>query len=297
MEERFFEQIRNEIGEENALKNEEMAPHTTMKVGGPADYYFTPECKKQFGFVIKTLKEAGENFRVLGNASNVIVKDAGFRGAIIQTQKMNKITVDGDVITARAGAGLKQIAEAAWEAGLGGFEFASGIPGSIGGAVAGNAGAYDSEMSDVVESVAVYDENGELTETSECGFGYRTSSFADGTKYIAEVKIKLFPKDKAEIRARMDDLESQRAAKQPLDLPSCGSVFKRPEGYYAGKLIEDAGMAGQRVGGVSVSRKHCGFIVNDRQGTATDVLGLTKLIQRNVKEKFGVELECEIKVL
>lgn len=301
MNEQQYEKLLGILGEKNLLKDEVMLPHTSMKVGGPADYYITPETKEALKKTVQVLSESETAFYVLGNCSNVIVKDAGYRGALIQLQKMNGICVNGTEITADAGASLKDVSEAACEAGLTGFEFACGIPGSMGGATVMNSGAYEGEMSNVIKCVTAIDRKGNEKLFGEGGepmkFSYRHSGFSDGEYIITSVTIALEAGDKSAIREKIDDFDRQRAEKQPLEYPSCGSVFKRPEGYFVGQLVQEAGMAGQRVGGASVSRKHCGFVINDKEGTASNVLGLIGLIQRNIKNKFGVELECEVRVL
>ena len=299
MDNQLKEKIIEIAGSKNVILNEQMAEHTSMKVGGPADIYCTPDSCDAFRELVKLLSKENEKFYVLGNASNVVIRDAGFRGVIIQLTKLDGISIEKNTIHAQAGALLKNIAAAALEVGLGGFEFASGIPGSLGGALAMNAGAYGGEMRMLKLEVNAFDTDGReyVFKNDDMDFGYRHSIFSEGGLFVSSAAITLEPGKKETIKARMDELNELRASKQPLEFPSCGSVFKRPEGTFTGKLIQEAGMAGARVGGASVSRKHCGFIINDRDALAADVLGLVKLIQRNVKENSGVELECEIKIL
>ena len=300
MNEIILNEIKDLLGGANVSLNEIMEPHLSMRVGGPADYYFTPENIEQCAGLIKILNENNIPYYVLGNATNVIIRDLGFRGAIVHIRdKMSEVTVSEEKVTAQAGIKLKDLADIICRESLTGFEFASGIPGSLGGAVTMNAGAYGGEMKDVVESVTVIDRQGRIREVKaeDADFSYRHSAFSSGDYLVVSAVLRLKKGNISEIQALMDELNARRADKQPLEYPSCGSTFKRPEGYFAGKLIMDSGLAGARVGGASVSRKHCGFVINDQGGTATDVLGLIKLIQRTVKEKFGVELECEVKVL
>lgn len=292
--------IKEIVGADNSVEGEIMAPHMSMKVGGAADLFVTPDDRKKLADLVRYLNENNIPYYVLGNGSNVIIRDEGYRGVIICTKdRMNSANVDGNTIIADAGISLKDIAEMACGASLTGFEFASGIPGSLGGAVTMNAGAYDGEMKDVLKLVEAIDRSGRVITfaAEDADLSYRHSIFSDGDYIITGAVIGLEEGDKDAIRAKMEDLNSRRAEKQPLEHPSCGSTFKRPEGYYAGKLIMDAGLAGARVGGASVSEKHCGFVVNDRGGSAEDVLGVISMVKETVKEKFGVELECEVRVL
>ncbi len=301
-----IEEITALLGKENVLLGEPMAEHVSMKVGGPADYFFTPKDTDGLAYLIRTLKEAEVPFYVLGNGTNVIVKDRGYRGAIINlldNWAYAKIPADEEAgrVKVKAGAGmkLKNMAEKLCEAGLKGFEFASGIPGSIGGATTMNAGAYDGEMKQIITSVKAMDMDGNVRifAADECDFGYRHSAFSDGSYIVLETEMALVPGEVSEIRAVIDDLTARREAKQPLEHPSSGSTFKRPEGYFAAKLISDCGLKGIRVGGASVSSKHCGFVVNDKDGTASDVLGVIELVKRRVRLETGVELECEVKII
>jgi len=249
---------------------------------------------------VKFLKEESIPYYVIGNGSNVIIRDEGYRGVIICIKEgLREVRIEGTTVHAGAGISLKELADIVCAASLTGFEFASGIPGSLGGAVTMNAGAYDGEMKNVVRSVEAVDKDGNaVTFTAEeADFSYRHSAFSAGDYIITGAVLELAEGKRDEIQAKMDDLNQRRADKQPLEYPSCGSTFKRPEGHFAGKLIMDSGLAGARVGGASVSAKHCGFVINDQNGTAEDVLGVIAMVQKTVKEKFGIELECEVKVL
>ena len=292
--------IIKKTGPGSAAENVVLAPYMSMKVGGPARYFFEPKSAEDAAFILKEITDAGLPYYVIGNGTNIIVRDEGYDGAIIHFKdNFSQIKTDGNIITAEAGATLKKIAAAALENSLAGFEFASGIPGSLGGAVTMNAGAYGGEMKDVIRSVTAMDRDGNIRrfDVSECDLTYRHSLFSDGKLIVLEAEIKLSPGDKCSIAALMDDLQKQREDKQPLEYPSCGSVFKRPEGSFAGKLIMDSNLKGARVGGASVSEKHAGFIINDRNGSAADVLAVIELVKETVLKEQGVALECEVKIL
>lgn len=272
----------------------------SMKVGGPAKKFYEPENEMEAAELFGQLSSSAEPFYIIGNGSNIIVRDEGFAGSIIHIREnLSGIEASGNVIRAQAGATLREVSEAALERSLQGFEFASGIPGSVGGACCMNAGAYGGEIKDIVRSVTAADRAGNILVISgeAADFSYRHSLFSSGKYLVLAAEFELEEGDEAGIRARMEDLSRQRREKQPLDYPSCGSTFKRPEGYFAGKLIMDSGLKGARVGGASVSEKHCGFVVNDREGTAEDVLALIELVKKTVLEKQGVALECEVKIL
>lgn len=282
------------------LENEVLAPYMSMKVGGPANYIFKPAGEEEVRLVLKVLTDEDIPYYVMGNGSNIIVRDEGYDGAIIMLgEDFSDIKIKGTTMHVQAGALLKDAAQAAAGHCLTGLEFASGIPGSTGGAVTMNAGAYDGEMKDVLVSIKALSRDGRvvLIPAREADLSYRHSIFSSGDFIVLEAEIKLEYGDPAEIYAVMEDLAQRRSEKQPLEFPSCGSTFKRPEGYFAGKLIMDSGLRGARVGGASVSEKHCGFVVNDRNGTAADVLGVIELVKRTVKGKQGVDLECEVKIL
>ena len=300
MNEINLEKIKDIAGSENVSAGEVMAPHMSMKVGGPADVFVSPDSVQKVCELVRYLNNEEIPYYVIGNGSNVIIRDQGYRGVIICLKDgMNKVEIHGDKVTAQAGISLHDLADMICEQSLTGFEFASGIPGSLGGAVTMNAGAYDGEMKNVVTRVSAVDRMGNIVEftAGEAQFAYRHSAFSDGDYVVISAELTLTAGDRKAIQAKMDDLNKRRADKQPLKYPSCGSTFKRPEGYFAGKLIMDAGLAGARCGGASVSDKHCGFVVNDRNGTAADVLDVIAMVQKRVKEDSGIELECEVKVL
>lgn len=276
---------------------EPMQKHTTFRIGGPADCFVQIENKEQLIRLQRYLKQLGMPFFMLGNGSNLLVSDKGYQGIVLQIgQKMSKIEVDGNVITAQAGAAMSQVARAALEHGLTGLEFTSGIPGTIGGGVVMNAGAYDGELSGVVTQVNVVNSEGECMEleNDSMEFGYRTSIIRNNSFTVTEVILKLEEGDREQIRAKMEDLAARRREKQPLEYPSAGSTFKRPRGNFAGKLIMDAGLRGFQIGGAKVSEKHCGFIVNTGNATAEDVRDVISEVRKQVKERFHVDLEPEI---
>ena len=300
MNQSFYDKLNNVIGKDSILIDEPMSRHTTFRVGGPADFFVTPKAKEEVRDVIRICKEAGMPYYIIGNGSNLLVSDAGYRGVIIQIYKeMNEVRVEGDLVKAQAGALLSGIAAKALAAELTGFEFASGIPGTIGGACVMNAGAYGGEMKDVLESVTVLTGEGEIIELgrNELELGYRTSVIAKKGYIVLGAVLKLERGDGEKIKTYMDELKEKRVTKQPLEYPSAGSTFKRPEGYFAGKLIEDAGLRGFQVGGAQVSEKHCGFVINRDHATAADIMELMRQVQIRVKENSGVDLEPEVKRL
>ena len=283
------------------LEHEPMARHTTMRVGGPAEILFSPASEGELLFAVREAKRAGAPFRIIGNGSNLLVLDGGLPGLTIRLgEAFSKISVDGNQIRAQAGALLSRVAAAARGASLTGLEFASGIPGSAGGGMAMNAGAYGGQLSDVFEGCRALDpETGIISALSpaEMALGYRESAALSRGLIVTEAAFRLTAGDRSAIQAKMDDLSARRREKQPLNLPSAGSTFKRPEGYFAGALIEQAGLKGLRVGGACVSEKHAGFVVNDRNATARDVLDLIRLVQARVLEHSGVRLETEVRIL
>lgn len=288
------------LGEDRVFTEEAMSQHTTFKIGGPADYFLMPDKGEDVGRVIKICKEKEIPYFILGNGSNLLVGDGGYRGAVIQIYRnMSSVTVEGNEITAQAGALLSAVAAAAKNASLTGFEFAGGIPGTIGGAVVMNAGAYGGEMKDVLTEVTVMNAEGDIftLPTEELELGYRTSIIKTAGYIVLEAKIRLKEGDPEVIREIMKDLTIRRTTKQPLEYPSAGSTFKRPEGYFAGKLIMDSGLAGYQVGGAQVSEKHCGFVINAGGATARDVRTLMDNVRDIVYKKYGVTLEPEVKFL
>ena len=288
------------LGSDNVKLQEPMSRHTTFRIGGPADFYLCPHSTKEVQEIVEICKEEKLPYFVLGNGSNLLVSDKGYRGVVVQLWKnFSDITVKDCCIQAKAGALLSKVATEALEAGLTGMEFASGIPGTIGGAAFMNAGAYGGEMKDIIKSVKVLDTQGEVRvlPKEELKMGYRTSIVKEKGYTVLSVELELSKGNREEIRNTMEDLKERRTSKQPLEMPSAGSTFKRPEGYFAGKLIMDSGLRGFSVGGAQVSEKHCGFVVNKGGATAMDVLNLIREVQRKVKEQFGVDLETEVRFL
>ena len=289
--------IRELVAPEHILVQEPMAKHTTFRVGGPADMLVLIESTEQLQKIVAYLHRLGEPCVVIGNGSNLLVSDRGYAGVVLKIASgMDQIETDGDLIRVQAGALLSKTAAEAAKHNLTGMEFAAGIPGSIGGAVVMNAGAYGGEMSQIVESVTVINEEGEsmVLDRDTMEFGYRTSIIKNRPYIVAEATLRLAKGEEAVIRARMEELSIQRREKQPLEYASAGSTFKRPEGYFAGKLIMDAGLCGYRIGGAQVSEKHCGFLINVGNATAEDINELILEVQERVKEKFHVELEPEV---
>ena len=280
-------------------KNEPMSLHTTFRVGGPADTYAEPEDEWELRELMDTCESAGTPYLLIGRGSNLLIGDGGFRGTVICLGKaFSKIEVDGDMITAQAGAQLSAVANAALEHGLTGMEFASGIPGSVGGALVMNAGAYGGEMKDILLAADILEMDGTPDRTDAAGLelGYRHSNIPELGRTVLGASFRLEKGDPAEIEAKMKDLNARRKEKQPLEYPSAGSTFKRPEGYFAGKLIEDAGLKGFSSGGAQVSEKHAGFVINRGGATAKDILQLIQEVQRRVFEHSGVRLEPEIRM-
>lgn len=290
------------LGSENVLRNESMKAHTTFKVGGEAEFFLIPKSTKELQETIKYLNIIQYPYYIMGNGSNVLVKDTGYKGAVIKLKEnFSDIEIDADncYVKAYAGATLSKIAKAVYEESMTGFEFAAGIPGTLGGAVTMNAGAYGGEMCDIIMEVTVMDKAGniDVKTNAEMKFAYRHSIVVEEELIVLSAMMELKPGQKDEIKEMMDDLAFRRRDKQPLEYPSAGSTFKRPEGYFAGKLIMDAGLRGYKVGGAMVSEKHCGFVVNAGNATATDVLQVIGDVKAKVYEKFGVMLEEEVKIL
>ncbi len=295
-----FEQKLTAVAGQGAVKTEEpMKKHTTFRIGGPAQYYVTPADGEAVAAVVGLCKTEGVPYYVIGNGSNLLVSDEGWRGVILSTERLCRCQVQGNRVRAGAGVLLSRMAKAAREQSLTGFEFAAGIPGTLGGALVMNAGAYGSEMKDVLVSAMVLAPDGTIHRKAaeELELGYRTSCIPREGYVVLEAEVELAPGDGDAIQARMDDLAYQRKSKQPLEYPSAGSTFKRPAGYFAGKLIDDAGLRGFQVGGAQVSQKHCGFVINKDQATAQDVMELCQAVKDKVMECFGVELEMEVRRL
>ena len=297
---KLIEQLVDISGEQNVLQNEPMKRHTTFRIGGPCDIFIKPRSIEEIRQIIEVVKENKVPYYVVGNGSNLLVSDDGYRGVIINLfNNFSDITVEGNTITASAGALLGKIGYTALKKSLTGFEFATGIPGTLGGAVVMNAGAYGGEMKDVLSEVTVLTKEGELLtlKTDELELGYRTSIIAKKDYIVLEGKIQLKPGEPDKIKAVIDDLAFRRRDKQPLEYPSAGSTFKRPKDNFAGKLIMDAGLRGYTSGGAMVSDKHCGFVINKGDATCEDVIKLTDHVKEEVKNQFGIELELEVKKL
>ncbi|MGO3751770.1 MAG: UDP-N-acetylmuramate dehydrogenase [Peptoniphilaceae bacterium] len=278
--------------------DEELKEYTSFKIGGKVKALLFPENEERLVGAIKLAREQGMKYLVLGNCTNILADDSGFDGLIILLQGvLDKIKVKDSFIEAQCGASLRSIGNKALEYGLSGFEFAHGIPGSLGGGVIMNAGAYDGELKDIIYSVRLLDNEGDIKEYSntDMKFSYRDSIAQQKGYIILSAIFKLHKKDKFLIKEKMDDLWNRRISKQPLDLPSAGSTFRRPKGYFAGKLIDDSGLRGFRHGGAMISQKHCGFVVNVEEASSKDVKELIETVQKVVYDKFGVKLQREVK--
>ncbi len=295
----YNEILRIVKSEDKILKNESLKKHSTFKIGGEAKYIVMPSCVDEIKELISYLKNKNIKFYVIGNGSNLLFDDDGFDGVIVKIAKnFSDVKIENNVIYAQSGATLARIANLALENSLTGFEFAAGIPGTVGGAIKMNAGAYGGEMKDVVVCTTYLDKNNEIKErvNEEQGFVYRNSAFSDD-EIILSSKIILKKGNYDEIKLTMSDLNKRRREKQPLEYPSAGSTFKRPKGYFAAKLIDDASLRGVSIGDAQVSEKHTGFVVNKGNATKKDVVELMEHIKNTVKEKFGVELEAEVKII
>lgn len=299
MNDQFLTELENIMAGSGIFMEEPMKKHTTFRVGGPADVLVQPD-ETALAAILALCRQYYVPYSFIGNGSNLLVGDKGIRGVVIEmTDPMGNIEVHGTRITAQAGAMLSKIANTAASNGLGGMEFAAGIPGSVGGAVVMNAGAYGGEMKDIIERVYVLDENGAQLELDRTALdlSYRHSYIPDKKYIVTKVVLELVPRNEAEIRSEMKELNEKRAEKQPLQYPSAGSTFKRPEGYFAGKLIMDAGLRGYQVGGAQVSEKHCGFVINKGDATAADICQLMQDVSDKVQAQFGVVLEPEVKMI
>lgn len=285
------------VPRENILLGEPMSRHTTFRIGGEADCFVELENTEQLVNIQRYLRMVEQPCLVIGNGSNLLVSDRGYTGVVLQVgSRMQEIRLEGDKMIVQAGALMSRVAAVACEQGLTGFEFASGIPGTLGGGVIMNAGAYGGEISQVVTQVKVVDREGNELELDNATmeFGYRTSAIKYQPFTVVEVTLQLARGEQEAIRSRMDELAAKRRQKQPLEYPSAGSTFKRPEGYYAGELIMKSGLRGYQIGGARVSDKHCGFIINTGKATCEDVLDLIAHVRERVKDCFGVDLETEI---
>ena len=293
----MYDYIRTIVPEERLLFHEPMNRHTTFRVGGEAECMAVVETQDELSQLVSYLGRIEQEYFVLGNGSNLLVGDKGYRGIVVKLgPRLSAVRVEQDHIAAGAGALLSQVAFAARDAGLSGMEFAAGIPGSIGGGIVMNAGAYGGEMKQIVKMVRVMDKEGEILtlDNDTMEFGYRTSIIRNRPFIVLGVVLKLTPGNRDEISAKMEELMKQRKSKQPLEYPSAGSTFKRPEGYYAGKLIMDAGLRGYRIGGAQVSEKHCGFVINSGGASAADIREVIEEVQERVRDRFHVRLEAEV---
>lgn len=301
----IMQRLSDAVGSEQIFMNEKMSAHTTFRVGGEADIFVEIKNHIQLEKVLAILKSENlcvlnRDFYLIGNGSNLLVSDKGLRGVVLHLSKeYSHIAVDGDTLVCEAGCTLAAVARKACECGLTGFEFAAGIPGSLGGAIVMNAGAYDGEMKQVVKSVRLMTPEAEIIEKNaeEMHFSYRHSIVKEQELIVLDVTIGLMPGNQEEIKKKMDELTFKRRDKQPLEYPSAGSTFKRPEGYFAAKLIDDAGLRGFAVGGAQVSEKHCGFVINKGDATASDIHALICEVQKRVKEESGVTIEPEVIIL
>ena len=292
------ERLKQAVTAGTCLTNEPMSRHTTFRTGGPADIYIEPASAEELKQVLAICKEEKLSYSILGNGSNLLVGDLGYRGVLVSFGKpFGQVTVEENFVRAGAGALLSYVAKQALSASLTGFEFAAGIPGTIGGAVVMNAGAYGGELCQVLKEVTVLTPEGDVVTlpAEKLELGYRTSCIQKKGYIVLEAVLMLQPGDPDEIRAVMDDLAAKRREKQPLEYPSAGSTFKRPEGYFAGKLIQDSGLKGFTVGGAQVSEKHSGFVINKGNATAADVMELIRQVTAKVKEDTGVTMEPEVK--
>lgn len=291
-------QLKQVISEDKILMNEPMKNHTTFRIGGPADIFIVPENIEDIKNVCEIAREQEIPIFILGNGSNLLVADQGMEGIVLQIYKnFSGVSVNGSEITIKAGTLLSVAAKTALTEGLTGFEFAGGIPGTFGGAVVMNAGAYGGEIVQVLKEAVVLTKDGEVKTipAKELELGYRTSNILKNEYVVLSGTISLEKGDPGEIQEKMEKYALARRTKQPLEYPSAGSTFKRPEGHFAGKLIQDAGLRGYQVGGARVSDKHCGFVINQKNATAADVMQLIKDVQKRVKEQFDVDMEPEVK--
>ena len=295
----IFKELISICGEKNILLDEPLKNHTLVRIGGKADFFVMPETYEDVANVIRFKEKYELPFTLLGNGSNVIVRDGGIRGIVMHFKHLTGIRVEGNNVIAQGGANIKDASRLALDHELTGLEFACGIPGSIGGAMVMNAGAYGGEVKDVIDHVRVVTQKGELCTLTKdkLALGYRTSALSKNNDIVLEAVFKLVVGNPTLIQEKMNDFTFQRESKQPLEYPSVGSVFKRPPGMFAGKLIQDSGLQGKGVGGAEVSTKHAGFIVNKNNATATDYIATIDMVRKKVKETFGVELELEAKII
>ena len=297
--EKWSSDLAQIVNPNNIKCNESLKQYTMTKLGGNADVFVMPETEEEAAKIVKYAYDHDVPLFMLGNGSNMIVRDGGVRGIVINFSKLNRITLNGEIVTAQSGALIIEVSKQAAAQSLTGLEFACGIPGSIGGAMAMNAGAYGGEIKDVIVECTVLTPEGKkiVLSKDELELGYRKSIIAKKGYYVLSAKFQLAKGDQQAIDAKIADLTFQRESKQPLEYPSAGSVFKRPPGYFAGKLIQDSGLQGKGVGGAEVSTKHAGFIINKNNATATDYIETIRMVQQVVKEKYDVDLELEVKIV
>ncbi|MGP4077983.1 UDP-N-acetylmuramate dehydrogenase [Halobacillus sp. K22] len=297
--EKIYNKLLKLVKKDNVKVNERLKDHLYTKLGGNADFFITPTTFQEVQNVVKLSNEDNIPFTLLGNGSNLIIKDGGIRGIVINLKHLNDISSEGNTVVAQSGARIIDASRHALDQSLSGLEFACGIPGTVGGALYMNAGAYGGEIKDVLDYAYVVDKEGNLVKrlASELNLDYRTSNIPETGDIVLEATFNLKPAPYEDIKAIMDDLTYKRESKQPLEYPSCGSVFKRPPGYFAGKLIQDSKLQGTNIGGAEVSTKHAGFIVNKNNASTTDYISLIEHVQRTVKDKFGVDLEREVRII
>ncbi|MGV8905489.1 MAG: UDP-N-acetylmuramate dehydrogenase [Acetobacterium sp.] len=297
--EELIKKLSAVMASENIRRNAPMKDYTSFKVGGPVDILLMPHTKQEVAEALSICRDTDFPLYIMGNGSNLLVQDGGVRGIVLQTKALKMVDVDGEILMAEPGISLRDLANIALKENLAGLEFASGIPGTLGGAVTMNAGAYDGEMKNVVKSIEVITEDGSLQTipVDACDFGYRKSVLQKYGWLLIGINLSLSKGDYQDIQNKMLDFNARRQEKQPLEYPSAGSTFRRPEGYYAGKLVQDAGFSGYSIGGAQVSEKHSGFVINKGDATAADILELIATIQTGVLEKFGVALQTEVIVI
>ncbi|GEN56588.1 UDP-N-acetylenolpyruvoylglucosamine reductase [Halolactibacillus alkaliphilus] len=291
--------LMNDLSGVEVYFDEPMGQYLYTKLGGPADVFAFPKTIEEVKKVVRASKAHNLPLTLLGNGSNLIIRDGGIRGIVMSLSHLNTITSDGEDIIASSGATIIDVSYYALELSLSGLEFACGIPGTVGGAVFMNAGAYGGEVKDCLHSVTVMDTSGEVydVEASKLELGYRTSNVAEKNWIVLSARFTLKKVTLMDIKAKMDDLTERRTSKQPLEYPSCGSVFKRPPGHFAGQLIQESGLQGKGIGGAEVSTKHAGFIVNKNHATASDYIAVIEMVQQTVKTKFGITLEREVRII
>lgn len=295
----IYERLTGLTESENVVRRKPLKSHTYTRLGGDADFFVTPRTYEEVTKIVQLANQEDIPFTMLGNGSNLIIKDGGIRGIVLNLKLLDSIQVNGSKIVAQSGALIIDTSQKALAHWLTGLEFACGIPGSVGGALFMNAGAYGGEIKDVLESALVVDRNGELLnlKAEELDLTYRSSNIPDNGYIVLEATFVLQEGSYRDIKTMMDDLTNKRESKQPLEYPSCGSVFKRPSGYFAGKLIQDSYLQGKQIGGAEVSLKHAGFIINKNGASATEYIDLIHFVQDTVMDTFGVTLEREVKVI